>query len=341
VSRNTFFRAAVAAAGLGSLAIAAPASADNTVIRVGYSTFFNTGFHLYMAEVEPALYTSHGIELVPVDMRANAANCIAAMLAGDVDLCSISTPSGIFASIEGADLRATAVLQGPLAQIYLTGAAASATGVSPDAPVADRIAAMRGISLVTAAPGTLYYNIVAQMMRSVDLSMDDLQYRTLVDQVAMREGLVNGAFDAALWSAGAFADLEVSGDVVGWISVPNGDVPEMAALPTVTVFAPQSWVDANPGIADNLHAAFVDVIAALRAEPERYSAEIKARNFPEMPQVVWDSAFAAGLAGLWETAQVSEAGWTAIVDMQRANNPNANFDTAGFASMVLPAARAN
>jgi len=341
VTRKSFVRAAVAAAGLASFAIAAPAAADNTVIRVGYSTLLNTGFHLYMAEVEPSLYAAHGIELVPVDMRANAANCIAAMLAGEVDLCSVSTPSGIFASIEGADLRATAVLQGPLAQIYLTDTAAAATGVSPDAPVAERIAAMRGISLVTAAPGTLYYNLVAQMMRSVDLSMDDLRYSTLVDGTAMREGLVNEAFDSVLWSAGAFADLEASGDIVGWISVPNGDIPEMAALPTVTVFAPQTWVDANPGLADNLHAAFVDVIAALRADPVRYSAEIKARNFPDMPQLVWDAAFAAGLSGLWNSAQVSEAGWNAIVDMQRANNPNANFETASFETMVLPAARAN
>lgn len=239
---NTWLaRGMMAAAGVASATLlTAPAMAEDTQVRIGYSTLFNTGFHVYMADVAPEFYNAHGLDVRPVDMRANAANCIAALLSNDVDMCSISATTGIFAGVEGAPIKAISVLQGPLADIFVSTAAAEGTGVSIDAPVNERVAALEGLSLVTAAPGTLYYDIIAQLMRDAGKSMGDITYRTLVDQGAMREGLLNNAFDAALWGAGAFADLEASGDVVSWISIPRGDAPAIAQLPTVAVFASET-----------------------------------------------------------------------------------------------------
>lgn len=335
-----FARGGTVAAGVLAFALSSPAAhAGNTNVRLGFSTLFNTGFHLYMGAVAPELYANRGIEISLVDMKANAANCIAALLSNSVDLCSISTPSGIFAASEGAPIKAVAVVQGPIAEVFLTHKAIATSGVSADAPVKDRIVAMKGLNLVTSAPGTLYFNLLEQMLRDTDVPVEAVTYRTLVDQVAMRQGLTNGAFDAALWSGGAFADLEASGDIVSWVSVPRGDLPAMAKLPTVTVFASQTWLDTNPGAADNLHAALVDVIAALRAEPERYSRAIKAYAYPDIDQRVWDAAFKVGMSALWDKATVTEAGWNSLLDMQRANNPNADFAPAVYESMVLPVAR--
>lgn len=340
MTQHTPSRRGLAAAALLSIALAAPAAAETTDIRVGYSTLFNTGFHLYMGEVAPEIYEKHGIKLVPVDMKANAANCIAAMFAGDVDMCSVSTPSGTFATVEGAPLKAVAVLQGPLTQLYLSKAAAEKTGVSPEAPPKERLRGIKGLDLVTSAPGTLYYNILEQMLRDVGLSVSDVRYRTLVDQVAMKEGLSNGTFQAVLWSAGAFADLEKSGAVLNWVSVPGGDLPELAALPTVTVFTLDKWLEAHPGKAEDLHAAFVDVIATLKAEPAKYSGLIKAKNYPDMNQVVWDNAFDHGLAVLWDKGTVAEKGWSDLVAMQKANNPDKDFSSVEWSKIVLPVAQA-
>jgi len=329
------------AVALAQTALPQALAAQDTTVRLGYSTLFNTGLVLYMAEVAPEIYANHGVRVELVDMRANAPNCIAAMLARTIDMCSISSPTGMFAVVEGAPLTAIAVVQGPLAQIYLSAGAVARSGVSPDAPVADRLRGMAGLNIVTASPGTLYYNMLEHMLRSVDLSISDMTYRTLVDQVAMKEGLSNGSFDSALWSAGAFADLEASGAISGWISVPAGDVPELALVPTVTVFAHNEYLAANPGVDERLHAAMVDVIAALRADPERYSPEIKARNFPDMDQTVWDASYAHGIAGLFPSGQVSEADWNGLLDIQRANNPDRDFAAAEWANLVAPVARAD
>lgn len=330
-------RAGIAAVAM--LAGACAAQAETTKIRVGYSTLLNTGLHLYMGEVAPEIYEKHGITLQPVDMKANAANCIAALLAKDVDMCSVSSPSGTFAAVEGAPLKAVAVLQGPLAEIYLSKAAAEKAGVAKAATPQERLAGIKGLDLVTSAPGTLYYNLLEKMLRDVSMSVSDVRYRTLVDQVAMKEGLSNGTFEAVLWSAGMFADLEESGAALSWISIPSGDVPELKNVPTVTVFASDNWLAANPGTDAKLHAAFVEVIAALKAEPAKYSAAIKEKNFPDMNPLVWDKAFGHGLAALNDSGTVSESDWNDLVAVQKANNPDKDFTAAQWDKIVLQVAQ--
>lgn len=336
---TTLFKLRAGFVTVAMLAGACAAQAETTKIRVGYSTLLNTGLHLYMGEVAPEIYEKHGIVLQPMDMKANAANCIAALLAKDVDMCSVSSPSGTFAAVEGAPLKAMAVLQGPLAEIYLSKAAAEKTGVSPTASPAERLKGVKGLDVVTSAPGTLYYNLLEKMLRDVDLKVEDVRYRTLVDQVAMKEGLSNGTFEAVLWSAGMFADLEESGAARSWISIPAGDVPELKNVPTVTVFASDEWLAAHPGKEGDLHAAFVEVIAALKAEPAKYSEAIKAKNFPDLDPRVWDAAFKQGLNALRDSGTVTEADWNDLVAVQKANNPDKDFAAAQWDKIVLAVAQ--
>ncbi|MCP8939958.1 ABC transporter substrate-binding protein [Alsobacter sp. SYSU M60028] len=331
---------------LAAAAVAAPlvwggaATAQETKIRIGYSTLLNTGLHLYVGEIAPELYAKHNIKLELKDMKANAANCIAAMLAKDVDMCSVSAPSGTFAVVEGAPLKAVAVVQGPVAELYLSKKAVEKSGVSPKDKVEARLKGLKGLDVVTSAPGTLYYNILEDMLRDVGLTIKDVRYRTLVDQTAMREGLANGTFEGVLWSSGLFADLEATNAISSWISVPAGDVPKLSTVPTVTVFATDAWLAANPTGAQRLHAAFVDVIAALKANPDKYRDAIKQKNFPDMNPVVWNGAYKHGVAALWSTGKTTEKAWNDLVALQKANNPGKDFAAAQWDKIVLPTAQA-
>jgi ABC-type nitrate/sulfonate/bicarbonate transport system substrate-binding protein len=318
---------------------AAPAAAQTTEVRVGYSTLFNTGFHLYAAEFAPEVYEKHGIKMTPVDMQANAANCIAALIGGSIDMCSTSAPSGTFAITEGAPIKALAVVQGPMFQVYLTKDAAAKTGVAPDAPVADRVKGLKGRDIVAPAPGTLYYIFLQDILSSQGMSIDDMRYRTLVDQVAMRAGLTNGSFEAVGWGAGMFGDLEKDGSIFNWLSVPRGDFPNLGVLPTVTIFASDAWLAANPGKEAAVHAGIVDMVAALKGDPAKFSAAIKAKHFPDMNQVVWDQSFKDGLSALWDSGTVTEAGWNALLEMQKAGNSGKDFSSAVWANVVLPIAQ--
>jgi ABC-type nitrate/sulfonate/bicarbonate transport system substrate-binding protein len=319
--------------------LASPAAAQTTEVRVGYSTLFNTGFHLYAADVAPEIYEKHGIKVTPVDMQANAANCIAALIGGTIDMCSTSAPSGTFAISEGAPIKAIAVIQGPMFQVYLSKAAAGKTGVAPDAAVADRVKGLKGLDVVAPAPGTLYYNFLQEILRGGGMSIEDMRYRTLVDQVAMRQGLTNGSFEAVGWGAGMFGDLEKDGTIFNWLSVPRGDFPNLSVLPTVTIFASDAWLAANPDKVEAVHAGFVDMVAALKADPAKFSAPIKAKHFPDMNDVVWQQSFSDGLAALWDSGKVTESGWNTLLDMQKAGASGKDFSSAEWAKVVVPVAQ--
>lgn len=334
-------KAALAAAAIAApLVFAGGAAAQETKIRIGYSTLLNTGLHLYMAEIAPELYAKHNIKLELKDMKANAANCIAAMLAKDLDMCSVSAPSGTFAVVEGAPLKALAVVQGPTAELYLSKKAVEKSGVSPKAPIEARLKGLKGLDVVTSAPGTLYYNILEDMLRDAGLTIKDVRYRTLVDQIAMREGLSNGTFEGVLWGAGLFADLEAKNAISSWVSVAGGDIPKLSTIPTVTVFATDAWLAANPTGAQRLQAAFVDVVAALKANPDKYRDAIKQKNFPDMDPAVWNGAYKHGVSALWDSGKTTEKAWNDLVGLQKANNPGKDFSAAQWDKIVLPVAQA-
>lgn len=315
------------------------AYAQDTV-RIGYSAHFNTGLPVYMAEVAPEIYEKHGIDVELFDMRGSAANCVAAILADSVDVCAVGTTAGTAAIVEGADLKVIAMLQGPVIEIHLSDEAAAKTGVDPEASAADRMAGLKGLDLVTAPPGTAYYVILNEMLTNIGLTMEDIRFRPLVDQVAMKEGLRNGTFESVFWGAGAFTDLVEEGSALQWISIPNGDFPEYAGLPLVTVYAPQTWIDGNADLNDRLHAAFVDAIATLKADPEKYSTLIKAEYYPDMPDVNWEDAFLKGVAVLRDEADVTEADWNFIVDLQEKSNPGADYAPVQWSNVVAPNAQA-
>lgn len=312
---------------------------ETTSLRIGYASSFNNGLHTYMAQVAPEIFQAHGLDITLFDMQTSSQNCVAALLANEVDICSINPATAIFANVEGADLTILATIQGSVSELYLTDTAAERTGITPDAPLQDRIEALRGMTLVSSGQGTTYYNIVQKMLTDAGMSMNDIQYRTLVDTIAMKQGLVNEAFDAAFWSAGLFADIEAAGDTVTWISVPGGDLSFAESIPTVSLVAPTAFVDADPALAERIHTAFVDAVEALKADPENLSAAIKAQNFPELDQHTWDVAFGLGVAGMMPNLSVDEAGWSALLDMQQANNPNSDFSSATWETMVIPSAR--
>lgn len=335
IIRTAAFAATLAlASGSAGVALA------DTTVRIGFSANFNTGLPLYTSVVRPEVFEKHGIKIELVDVRASAANCIAAMLADTVDICSVGTTAGTAAAAEGAPLKVVAMLQGPVIEMHLSKAAVAKTGLSLDAQPADRIKGLKGLDVISAPPGAAYNVFLVEMLNSVGMSMSDIRFRALLDQVAMKEGLKNGTFEAVLWGAGAFTDLEESGEAVRWISIPRGDLPRYSSLPMVTMFGHQKWIEANPEGVAKLHAALADAVAALKNDDGSLSAAIKAKYYPDLPQLNWDDATKSGVAVLRPNLDVTEADWNFLIDLQKASAPDKDYAAVMWDAIVLPIAQA-
>lgn len=150
------------AAGISALALcavfavdllsASPAAAEDNV-RIGAAAINVVHSAVALGAAKPDIIGRHGISLQVNDLRGASPNCIAALPSGAADLCQVGTPTG-------TDLVAVAVLTGPVAEIVLSKKAVDTLQVKPDAPVDERVKAMKGLNIGTSAPGSANYTIL-------------------------------------------------------------------------------------------------------------------------------------------------------------------------------------
>ena len=295
---------------------------------------------LGLAAADPSIFGAQNITIEVTDLRGNSANCIAALLSKGADLCQVGTPTGTDAIAEGAELKAVAVLTGPINELFISAKAAAGTGVNPTAPVEQRIKALKGMRLVTAAPGTAHYLTLMSTLQKVGLSMSDISFRTLGDVPAMIESIRNGQIDGALWTIGSLGPLLKDNSGVRWISMARGDIDEFRTLPYVTVYARTEWVEANPDLAKRIHEGYAEAIRRLKNEPEKSSKLFKDKFFPDLDQALWDDGYAQVRAAYLDGAKTTAKSWQQSLDMQKIGTGK-DYKDAAFEMIVIPEARAN
>ena len=178
------------------------------------------------------------------------------------------------------------------------------------------------------------------MLHEAGLSIDDLQYRTLGDVVAMMESMHNDQIDGAMWGIGGLGGVLADGTGVRWISLAGGDLPDLKAVPYVTVYARDAWIEANPDVVERLHAALADAIARIKADPDAIAPVIKAKYFEALDDEQWRDGFEQAAGSFLDDAKVSEAGWNLLLELQ-GESTGKDYATAGYDAVILPQARAD
>lgn len=336
---SRIFNVPLAALALAAGTAFAPVAAQDTVKIATASTSIAHG-PLNMGVVAPEIFGKHNIKLTVSDLRGNSANCIVALISGSVDLCQVGTTTGTDAIAEGANLKAVAILTGPINELVISARAAAKTGVKPNAPLIDRIKALKGMRITTAAPGTAHYTTLNETLKLAGMTMADVQFRTLGDVKAMIESIKNDQIDGSLWTIGSLGGLISEGAGLRWISMAGGDVEQFNPLPYVTVFARGDWVDKNADLVARIHKGYADAIDRLKKDPANASKLIKAHYAPDLDQVLWDDGFSQARAAYFVGAKGLRKGWQDFLALQAANTKK-TYDAAAFDKVVIPAARAD
>lgn len=305
---------------------AAAAASEPKAVRWGVSVNQSLSHAIApMLELDKAIQARHGIDFKTVDFTGNFQACMALAVSGEVDGCQTGPTIGMNAIARGADLKAVIQMIGQILEITVSSRAAAASGVAPDAPIADRIRALKGKTIAGPGPGTSPWMVVEHLLGTVGLTMNDITYQPLTDLAAMNAGLALGRFDAAIWSVGGLSPAQSDGSGKVWISLARGDVPEMSSLPNVATFARTGWVAANTDLLRRVQAAFVDVLAALRADPIGYAAPYKAKYLEAIPAATWERDLAQTLPAYFADMEGGCEGWDFWVDRLA---PSAEADPA-------------
>lgn len=338
-NRRTRSPIALFAAALGVFAMTGAAVAAD-VVRYGVAGLSANHAPALLGVAKPDIYAKHDVAIEITDLRGNSANCIAALLADAIDVCQVGSPTGVDAIVEGAQLKAIAVTAGPVSELVLSKRTVDKLGVAADAPVKDRIAALKGLRLVSAAPGSAHYVTLDRILREADLKIADVQYRTLGDVKAMMESIRNDQIDGAMWGIGGLSGVLADGSGVRWISLAGGDVPELKGVPYVTAYATTQWIDKNPELVERLHAGLADAIAFIKSDTAAAGSAVKAKYFDGLDEALWRDGFQQAAGSFLDGAKVTRAGWELLLNLQ-ADSTGKDYAPAGYEAVILPIARAD
>src|SRR5262249_14404682 len=156
----------VLAAGVfAAAAIAASPTFAQQTVKYGVAAISMSHAPAMMAAVAPEIFAKHGVKMELTDFRGNSPNCTTAAITGAVDTCQTGTTTGTDAIVEGANMKGIAVIIGPISEIILSAKTVAKLNVSPTAPLADRVRALKGLRIVSSGPGTAHYVTLDAMLK--------------------------------------------------------------------------------------------------------------------------------------------------------------------------------
>lgn len=338
-------KAAAASALLGfSLLVAAGPQAtraqEMTTLKIGHASRGSLSLVPgFLLEAKPEILEKHGIKAEWVDFSASPNSCVTSVVAGHTDICSTGLANTILAAIQGAKLRVVGAYSSPQVSIVMSKAAAEKKGVSPDAPLADRIEALKGISFARPPKGTTGFTTLALLLDGKGMSVDDFgKTYEMVDPSAMAAGVINGKWDAASWSAGPVMQAIVDGGGYLWITLPS-DAPELSNFPSHVMNTSTDFADAHPDVVKALNAAIQEASAQLK-DPGSGAVElIRTKFFPNMDEKLFDEAIKQVVAAATETSKISKAGFDKAVKFTQGGAPDRDFSKVSYEELIAPAAR--
>ena len=307
-----------------------------TTVRIAASSTSLVMLPLLLTDVKPEIFAKHGLKLEFKPLPGGN-NCFAAVFAKAADVCVHGTTSGTDAVANGGDFKVIAVTTGPITEIILSQKTADKLRVAITDPIDKRLRALKGLRISVIG----FHEVTLDgMLKTVGMTVKDVKPLTLSDPLAMMQSIRNDQIDAAMWTIGSLSGVLTDKSGIRFISIPRRDLPGFELLPTVSVFAPTPWLNANPEVVKNIQAAISDAIAQLKADPQGSSKTVKAKYGADIDQGIWDDGFAQALLVLFDGAKASRVWWDKLIEMQTASTGQ-NYANASFDKLVAPQARSD
>lgn len=232
------------------------------------------------------------VELLPHNPQGSQA-----LLSGEVDIASVSTPQLFNAIAEGRPLKSVAVLTPNSSNdVVLTTAAVERLeeeqGVTPDSPVEDRIAALQGLRITLPQEGSSSNASMRSMLREYGLDPDtDVELIPLGDATAHVTTAREDQSDGYWFSPPVTSVAIAEGFGVLWLAFYRGDVPLLDGIDLIQLAATDEYIDENPETIEAFIRAIWRAIDLLDNDPDQAATVLKDEWFPDLDQETYDVAF--------------------------------------------------
>jgi len=161
-------------------------------------------------------------------------------------------------------------------------------GVSPTAPVAERLKALDGLAIASTNRAS---NLTTAYAGSADAAGATPRF-TYMAIAAMTAALESGAVDGFVATAPIWTGPVLNGSGLLWISAPKGELPpQFTPAASAVVAVMRGFAEANPGLVAAVAAVNEDLSRAVEERPEEVKAAV-AKLFPALDAETLDLVFA-------------------------------------------------
>lgn len=235
---------------------------------------------------------AHGIA---VDLQASGTSStitVDAVLAGQVEFGSPGTADALQAIRQGAKLKIIAAVVNNLQVMVMRDDVVQKLGVSPTAPIADRVHALKGLTIGTGAVGSTHYQILRAYLKQYGLDPDkDVRLVGMADTSALISGIEQKRYDAIAY-ASPIVEQAIAKHIGGvWISGPRGDIPGSDDVKTCVIVARTDTIEKHRDDVDALRGALTDALRAVSGDHAATGATLHGTYFSRLDPTVWAEAW--------------------------------------------------
>jgi NitT/TauT family transport system substrate-binding protein len=283
---------------------------------------------------------AHGLAVEIEQAGGSSSLQIDAVLAGSAVFGHPGTATALQAIREGADLIIIGAAANNQIAAVISNAALQKAGVALDAPIAERIKALKGLTIGTNPVGATYYQLLRVYLKEYGLDPDnDVRLVGVQDSSALITGIEQGRFDAIV-SASGIVEQAISlkaGSL--WFSGARGDIPGSDASVVLVVVARSDTVAKSPELVDAYRAALGDSLKALNEKHDEAGRVLREKHFGKMDEGVWKEVWANATKGYPTALKFSRSAF----DFWLANDPKGaeSYAKVDFSKIVYAPAQGN
>lgn len=192
-------------------------------------------------------YADEGINLRQLVMSGGGPD-FTALLSGDVEF-NTAAPSYQINGIKQNRkvLQVMNYIAAMNQSLVLSKAAIKRSGVKPDAPVMQRLKALKGMKIAITRPGAMTDIHMQFLMRKGGLKKGDVSLVAVGAPKAMLSAIEAGSIDGFVISLGPDRTGVARGGVM-WIDNLRGDIPGLSPFPMVGLYTTETYAQQHPDI---------------------------------------------------------------------------------------------
>ncbi|EJJ25579.1 ABC transporter substrate-binding protein [Rhizobium sp. CF142] len=235
---------------------------------------------------------AHGLAVDIAQSGGSSTLQIDAVLAGSVMFGHPGTATALQAIREGADIKILGAIAKNQMVAVISNEALKKSGISLTAPIAEKIKALKGMTIGTNPVGSTYTQMLVHYLKQYGLDPDkDVRLVGLTDSTALITGMEQGRFDAII-SASGVVEQALSlkaGQIL--FSGARGDIPGGESSVIVVIVARSDTVEKYPELVKAYRAAMSDSLKAVNEDHAETGRLLRDKYFSKMDEKVWEAVW--------------------------------------------------